>query len=206
MNVLAIETSTDWCGVALVQDGICSCKIEEQIPRKHAEQLPLFYETVKDQTNLDDIQLDGVAISIGPGSFTGLRVGLGFAKGLAFAKDLPIIPVPTLQIMASSGKAPSDNFTVLLYSHRDIVYFQKFSGLKPTTPEKASTWDSVEPNSAAIHYGCEKLLTNEAFQSVPPSAEMTGILAEKHFDDWVQDNAYDLVPNYISPFELGHKK
>ena len=55
MNILAIDTSTDWCGIALVQHGECRYKIEEQIPRKHAEKLPRFYELLKDQTNLDAV-------------------------------------------------------------------------------------------------------------------------------------------------------
>ena len=103
MNILAIDTSTDWCGIALIQNEKCKYNIEEQIARKHAEKLPRFYESLRDQTNLDELNLNALAVSIGPGSFTGLRVGLGFTKGLAFAKELPIIPVPTLQIMAANS-------------------------------------------------------------------------------------------------------
>ncbi len=206
MNILAIETSTDWCGIALIQDEKCVHKIEEQIPRKHAEQLPLFYESLRDNTKLDKITLDGIAVSIGPGSFTGLRVGLGFGKGLAFAQDLPIIPVPTLLVMAANGGLKTDKFSVLMYSHRDIVYSQEFSDLKPVGQEKVDTWDSFDHTEAAIHYGCEKLMQDNHYLSVPPTAEMTGLLAEKHYADWIQENPYDLVPNYISPFELGPKK
>ncbi len=206
MNILGIETATDWCGVALIQDGECTAKIEEKIPRQHAEKLPLFYQALNDQSNLGDIQLDGIAISIGPGSFTGLRVGLGYAKGLAFAKDLPIIPVPTLQVLAANSGMENEEFSVLLYSHRDVVYVQKYAGSEPISVEEVKTWENIDHSGIGIHYGCEKLMDGQHYTSVPPSAEMTGILAEKHFADWVNKNPYDLVPNYISPFELGQKK
>ena len=207
MNILSIDTSTNWCGIALVQQGECSYKIEQQIPRKHAEKLPRFYESLKDQVNLDEINLNALAVSIGPGSFTGLRVGLGFTKGLAFAKELPIVPVPTLQIVAANSGLIKDKFTVMMYSHRDIIYYQRFTysnnEYKPINKEKVGSWNSIEHNEATAHYGCEKLMENEIYPSVHPSAEMTGLLAEKNFHEWVLENPYALEPNYISPFELG---
>ena len=207
MNILAIDTSTDWCGIALVQNGECRYKIEEQIPRKHAEKLPRFYELLKDQTNLDEINLNALAVSIGPGSFTGLRVGLGFTKGLAFAKELPIIPVPTLQIIAANSGLIIDKFTVMMYSHRDIIYYQRFTfsnnQYKPINEEKVGSWNSIQHTESAVHCGCEKLVVNQTYPSVHPSAEMAGLLAEKNFNEWVLENPYTLEPNYISPFELG---
>ena len=207
MNILAIDTSTDWCGIALIQNEKCKYNIEEQMPRKHAEKLPRFYESLRDQTNLDELNLNALAVSIGPGSFTGLRVGLGFTKGLAFAKELPIIPVPTLQIMAANSGLIKDEFTVMMYSHRDIIYYQRFTssniGYKPINEEKVGSWNSIEHTESGTHYGCEKLMANETYPSTHPSAEMTGLLAEKNFNDWVLENPYALEPNYISPFELG---
>jgi len=127
LNILAIETSTDWCGIAFIQNEKCQYKIEKRIPREHAEKLPEFYNSLRDKTGLDEINLDAIAVAIGPGSFTGLRVGLGFAKGIAFAKGLPIVPVPTLQIMAANSGLTSEVFTILLYSHGNIVFYQQFS-------------------------------------------------------------------------------
>lgn len=206
MNILAIETSTDWCGIAFIQNGQCSHKIEQKIPRKHAEKLPLFYESLCDKINLNKIELDGIAVSIGPGSFTGLRVGLGFSKGLAFAKQLPIVPVPTLNVIAANSGIEKGEYSVLLYSHRDIVYGQNFSGSIPINEEEAKTWDSINRTGLIVQYGCEKIMVDENYSSVPPSAETTGLLAEKNFHEWVNKSPYDLVPNYISPFELGVKK
>ncbi|MBC8346001.1 MAG: tRNA (adenosine(37)-N6)-threonylcarbamoyltransferase complex dimerization subunit type 1 TsaB [Candidatus Marinimicrobia bacterium] len=210
MNILAIETSTDWCGIAFIQNEKCQYKIDKQIPRKHAEKLPEFYASLKDKIELDDINLDAIAVSIGPGSFTGLRVGLSFAKGIAYAKELPIVAVPTLQTMAANSGLTSDGFTVLLYSHSDIVFYQQFSiiqeCIRAVSEEKACIWNDIEITGESAQYGCDKLLGDEIILSVPPTAEMTGILAEKNFDRWVKKTPYDLVPNYISSFTIGSKK
>ena len=65
------------------------------------------------------------------------------------------------------------------------------------------SWNSIEHTESAVHYGCEKLMENVTYPSAQPSAEMTGLLAEKYFNEWVLENPYALEPNYISPFELG---
>lgn len=129
MNIIAIETATDICGIALIQGGECLEKVEEQIPKKHAEQLPVFYETLMNFSNYNKLKVNAIAVSIGPGSFTGLRVGLGYAKGLAFAKSVPIIPVPTLYAIGANSKVNGE-YSVLLYSHRDIVYSQDFKKIE----------------------------------------------------------------------------
>ena len=97
MNILAIETATEMCGIAYYENGVMQAVEEENIPRQHATSLPMFYKTLQDKTKFSLNILDGIAVSIGPGSFTGLRIGLSFTKGLAYSHDLPIIPVPTLQ-------------------------------------------------------------------------------------------------------------
>ena len=76
MKILAIETSSDICGVALIIDGNCTAIIEESVPRQHAEVLPVLYNKLLDKGQFDLNKIEGIAVSIGPGSFTGLRIGL----------------------------------------------------------------------------------------------------------------------------------
>ena len=201
MNIIAIETATDICGIALIQNGECLEKVEEQIPKKHAEQLPVFYETLMNFSNYNKLKVNAIAVSIGPGSFTGLRVGLGYAKGLAFAKSVPIIPVPTLYAIGANSKVNGE-FSVLLYSHRDIVYSQDFKKNRAFNEPRAIQWEKIDHSKQIFHYGCEKLIKEENYQIITPSAQKVGELATKNYNDWMIAKPYDLVPNYISPFEL----
>ena len=117
MNILSIETSTDWCGIALIVNGKCLKKIQEKTPRGHSENLPTYYNKLINDSKFFDGRIDAISVSIGPGSFTGLRIGLGFAKGLAFSKGLPIIPVPTLETISNSYNHNCTKFRVcLLYT------------------------------------------------------------------------------------------
>ena len=202
MNIISIETATDWCGVALLINDKCEGKVQKKIPRKHSEKLPVFYNRLILSTKFDDNKLDAIAVSIGPGSFTGLRIGLGFAKGLAFAKDIPIIPVPTLDVIARSTDEENDDFSVYLFSHGDIVYHQQYKKGKAINSPKASRWSSINKDSDSVHYGCEELLKSKRNLSVFPKVETVGRLAIENCESWVVKIPYSLVPNYISPFNI----
>jgi len=202
MNIISIETATDWCGVALLINDKCEDKIQKKIPRKHSEKLPVYYNRLMLSTKFDDNKLDAIAVSIGPGSFTGLRIGLGFAKGLAFAKDIPIIPVPTLDVIARSSEEENDDFSVYLFSHSDIVYHQQYKKGKAINSAKASRWSSINKDSYSVHYGCEELLKSKRNLSVFPKVETVGRLAIENCESWVVKIPYSLVPNYISPFNV----
>ena len=214
MKILAIETATEICGVSYIEDNNVIATVEENTPRQHAKSLPLFYEKLVFNTGLKLSDLDGIAISIGPGSFTGLRIGLSYSKGLAFGQGLPLIPVPTLQALMDSGGEYPGAGLVLLYSHRDIVYAQKFScenGSVPQNDPSPYQWKDIEQYvkkmDHVVHWGCNQFIDGfKHVQEGNPSAEIISILAHQHFDEWVINKPYDLVPNYISPFEVGKKK
>ena len=130
MKLLAIETSSDVCGIALLEAAQVVAYREEILNREHAEKLPKFYKKLMDEVELSLIELSGIAISIGPGSFTGLRIGLSFAKGLAFSVNVPLLPISTLLAITESCKLDVDEVSTILHSHKDIVYYQKFSKKK----------------------------------------------------------------------------
>ena len=145
-NILAIETSSNICGISLISKGECIDIIEEESNKKHAEVLPEFYLKLKNSTGfiLDDI--DAIAISIGPGSFTGLRIGLSFAKGLAFSKNLPIIPISTMMSLAYSLKDNKPEGGII-YSHAKRVFYQDIKWDKklpyPIGDIKVSEWNEI---------------------------------------------------------------
>ncbi len=100
MFILSIDTATSVCAVGVMKDDRCITEKSTATERQHNAVLPSLIDTVlqKGGINLSDIKL--IAVSIGPGSFTGLRVGLSFVKGLAFGLGIPVVPVGTLDAIA----------------------------------------------------------------------------------------------------------
>ena len=203
MNIVAIDTSTDWCGISLFIDGKCKELIEKYIPKKHSENLPLFFESLINKSDFKKNRLDAIAVSIGPGSFTGLRIGLGFSKGLAYALNKPIVPVQTLDVIGNHPDVVYNNFLVLLYSHRNIVFKQKFLNKKSEGRPEACEFDEINLNNNIVQYGCNNLLGSRLYKEIHPSADVVGELALRNFDLWKIDKPYSLTSNYISPFEIG---
>lgn len=98
--ILNIETSTEVCSAALTAEGMVLCHNEDFQGRNHAALLSGFVKRCLDHAREHEMKLDAVAVSLGPGSYTGLRIGLSEAKGLAYALDIPLIGVSTLQLLA----------------------------------------------------------------------------------------------------------
>ena len=98
--ILNIETSTDVCSVSVSQDGACIFSQESHEGPNHAVKLGVFVDEAMSFADSHAIPLDAVAVSCGPGSYTGLRIGVSMAKGICFGQDLKLISVPTLELMA----------------------------------------------------------------------------------------------------------
>lgn len=102
ISVLAIETSTPACSVALrMGDTVISRYCEE--PRSHTKLVMSMVDEVLDQASIKATELNGLAVTLGPGSFTGLRIGFATVQGLAFGLDLPVVAVSTLQVMVQTA-------------------------------------------------------------------------------------------------------
>ena len=214
MNILAIETATPVCGIALFRQGELVEIREKTLYREHAEKLPLFFEDLREATNLKLGKLDGIAVSIGPGSFTGLRIGLSYAKGLAFSADIPLVPVSTLLAMCFGSKPKLGIVRCLLHSHKDIAYGQDFwvetSAVIPEGKPEVKTvtehLESLPKECDILHFGCEEQLLEldvPILQAIP-SAGHVGELACDRYDDLVKRDFYKLEPDYMSVFKLGN--
>lgn len=97
--ILHIETSTDVCSVALSKDGFRVFEKEDFSGPNHAERLGTYVEMAMKEAEEKELKLDAVAVSSGPGSYTGLRIGVSMAKGLCYGKDLKLVSIPTLQLL-----------------------------------------------------------------------------------------------------------
>jgi len=98
--ILNIETSTTVCSVCISKDGKVLNFRESSDEKSHAKMLTVFIDELVKEQNVSFNDFDAIAVSMGPGSYTGLRIGVSTAKGLCYAKDLPLIAVNTLQSMA----------------------------------------------------------------------------------------------------------
>ena len=103
--ILCLETATPSCSVALVHNGeVLACE-EDPKGQNHSEKITLFIDSVMKKAGISYDQLDAVAVSMGPGSYTGLRIGVSTAKGICYAVSKPLIAVETLEAMAYGGSS-----------------------------------------------------------------------------------------------------
>ena len=127
--ILCLETATPVCSVAL-NDGCCTIALREtEGQNAHSEKITSFISEVMETANIDYRQLDAVAVSKGPGSYTGLRIGVSTAKGICYAADLPLMAIDTLEAMAYGMKAklgqqiaPDDLLIPMIDARRMEVY------------------------------------------------------------------------------------
>lgn len=131
MTVLGIDTSSSWCGAAVVRDGEPGACRMSDIPRVHAERLLGVIDDCLREAGIGPDGIDGVAVSSGPGSFTGLRVGYSTAKGICVASGCAFLPVPTFEAWSHAAArhmtATGDRiFLVLLAAGKEEVYAGSF--------------------------------------------------------------------------------
>ena len=126
MRILALDTCLAACSVAIWQDGMVLARDWQPMQRGHAEALLPMLENVRTQAGLDYAAFDRLAVSIGPGSFAGVRVGLAAARGICVARNLPLVGVNTLELMAAAIAVDAP-IGVALDARNDQVYFQAFA-------------------------------------------------------------------------------
>jgi tRNA threonylcarbamoyladenosine biosynthesis protein TsaB len=142
MKLLAIDTALESCSVAVLADGAEPVIVSEVIGRGHAERLFGMVETAMRDAGLGFGDLDRIAVTVGPGSFTGLRVGIAAARGFALVLRCELVGIGTLDVHAWSAREAAGPVAVLavLDAHRDEIYGQRFraDGTSDGTPEVAS--------------------------------------------------------------------
>jgi tRNA threonylcarbamoyladenosine biosynthesis protein TsaB len=127
MIILALDTCLGACSVALRRDGVTLGALSEPTARGHQERLAPMTRDLMAGSGLEFTALDRVGVTVGPGSFTGLRVGLAFAKGLAFALRRPCVGVGTLEALAA-GLGNGGPRAAVIDAGRGRVYIQLFDG------------------------------------------------------------------------------
>lgn len=130
-TVLNIETATTNCSVSIGKDGLVIDLLEDNNHAySHAERLHVYINTILQRNNLTGKDIDAVAVSKGPGSYTGLRIGVSAAKGLCFAWDVPLISIPTLTSLAHQVTHKEGFIVSMLDARRMEVYAAVFDSEK----------------------------------------------------------------------------
>ena len=224
--ILCLETATPSCSVALIHDGnVLQCE-EEPKGQNHSEKLTLFIDSVMKKAGVRFNQLDAVAVSMGPGSYTGLRIGVSTAKGLCYATDAPLIAIDTLHAMAFGGKTlihndnDSDIFIPMIDARRMEVYAALYERSLQTAQDtsaivvEAHTFDQWLDKRPVVFFGngaakCQDIIRHpnaHFIADIVPLAQHMMPLAEKKMAlGQTEDVAY-FEPFYLKDFVAGKPK
>ena len=218
--ILNIETATKNCSVALAQEGkIILCKEIAEEGYSHAERLHVFIEEIIHEAGITFQDLTAIAVSQGPGSYTGLRIGVSAAKGLCFALNLPLIAVDTLQILASQAKVKEGFIVPMLDARRMEVYSAIFNFKLEKQREiqaEIVTEASFETISETVYFvgdcaeKCQSVLVKPNFIffkeiKYPSAKEMCAISFTKFQQSNFVDVAY-FEPYYLKDFMITTSK
>lgn len=226
-NILNIETSTEVCSVALTSEGQVLDHRENYVGQTHATLLSQYVKEMLDYARSRELKLDAIAVSIGPGSYTGLRIGLSEAKGLAFGLDVPLIGVNTLQLLTVSTMfnhfIDEDKvlYVPMIDARRMEVYTAAYTpALAPLLEPQAMILDEhsfeslLEQGYALVLMGngsdkARQVLTRDGvlfIEGVKPVAVDMMALAEKAYreKDFI-DVAYS-TPLYLKEFQATKPK
>lgn len=220
MNILCIETSTNCCSAAICKDGVAVVSKENLTGANHASELPVFIEQLLAIARASQWQIDAVALSEGPGSYTGLRIGTSIAKGLCYGMNIPLIPINTLQILCQSvdnrhlTSGTNVIYCPMIDARRMEVYTALYdaSTLNPITEVTAqvinnqSFSEELKVNKIC-YFGngadkCQSVITSPNAMFIPnivPQASFMGLLAERSAALDVKQMAY-YEPFYLKEF------
>lgn len=222
--ILSIETGTDICSVALANDGELMALRESDEGRDHAKKVALFVDELLRETGVQPSDLDAIAVGKGPGSYTGLRIGVSFAKGMCYALDIPLIAIGSLDALTEVAREDYDagildieeeewakaKLCSLVDARRMEVYAEVFDNEGKALTDVAAevvTEDSFKEwrKDKFVIFGngakkCTELLSDAIFVDIAPSARGIVRLAEESFKaQKFEDLAY-FEPFYLKEF------
>jgi len=217
--ILNIETATKNCSVALAKNGeTILCKEMSEKGFSHAEKLHLFIEEIIQEAGITFSDLSAVAVSQGPGSYTGLRIGVSAAKGLCYALEIPLISVDTLTVLANQLQIENGIIIPMIDARRMEVYSAIFNAKKEMIREVQaeiltdSTFSDIDDAVYFVGDSNEKaktILSKSNFNFVdsvfyPSAKEMSAISYKKFLNNSFEDVAY-FEPYYLKDFMLQTK-
>lgn len=225
-TILNIETSSKKCSVALTKDGVVEFEMEDSSEMNHAVSLAPYVERCMEELKRKEEKLNAVAVSLGPGSYTGLRIGLSLAKGLCYSLDIPLIAISTLKILAVKAMFRNiiwegdEIILCMIDARRMEVYAGGYDfGLNTVFEEQPVILDQ---NSFSSLYNHRKVIFigngSDKFRDIykgnngvwlgnlePNARDMTA-LSEKYFRERKFADVAYVTPNYIKDFHATKPK
>ncbi len=226
-KILHIETATKVCSVCYSENGKYITGRETHVANSHSELIAVYIKEILEETSIKVHGLDAVAVSMGPGSYTGLRIGVSAAKGLCYAADKPLIAVPTLRSMAYGASTQvNDNKTDVLFcpmidARRMEVYAAFYDHdnnerreVKAEIIDENSYIDLLEKHKVYFFGNgapkCEKILgkhPNAMFlEGIEPSAKYMVPLTDKLYREKTFEDVAYFEPFYLKDFIAGKPK
>ena len=157
-SILAIDTSSAWCSVALSVDDKVAVLKHEAVSAGASQLLLPWIETLLAQADIPLSKLDAIAIGVGPGAFTGVRLGIAVVQGLAIGAQLPVIPVASLDALAmqlvqtshfKSSKA--NNFVLAIDARMDEIYWARFEMIDASSPKRVGQIHLSKPEEINLN-------------------------------------------------------
>ena len=216
--ILSIDTSTKVCSVALHQDGKLLAINELYTEKSHSGMLTTLCDNVVKYAGFSLKSLDAVAVAKGPGSYTGLRIGVSTAKGFCFALDKPLIAVNTLEAMAYQLKdfyAETHLLCPMIDARRMEVYCQILDNQMNVISETEakiindSSFSKILDEKKIVFFGdgaakCQAEITHKNAVFLPievhPSAKTVGLVATKSYEKSLFENVVTFEPFYLKDF------
>ncbi|GAA4894448.1 tRNA (adenosine(37)-N6)-threonylcarbamoyltransferase complex dimerization subunit type 1 TsaB [Flaviramulus aquimarinus] len=213
--ILNIETATTNCSVSISKNNeSIALKEDNDKSYSHAERLHVYIDNVLQEAHINREEIDAIAVSKGPGSYTGLRIGVSAAKGLCFALDKPLIAIPTLDALAHQVRINDGIIVAMLDARRMEVYaaiydanYKQIRDTEAQILDEKAFEDYFEQGKVYfIGNGVEKTKTlidhpNAVFieGKLPSSKEMGSLAYDKYKKSDVEDLAY-FEPYYLKDF------
>ena len=223
--ILSIETGTDICSVALANDGELMALRESDEGRDHAKKVAVFVDELLKETGVQPSDLDAIAVGKGPGSYTGLRIGVSFAKGMCYALNIPLIAVGSLDALTEVAREDfeagildieDDEWSAarlcpMVDARRMEIYTQIFdtngTALTDVSAEviDEQSFASWRNNGKFVIFGngakkCCDALTDAIYVPVTPSARGIVVLAEQAFNRGCFEDLAYFEPFYLKDF------
>lgn len=214
--ILNIETATTNCSVSIAQEGlVVAFKEIAELNYSHAEQLHVFIQEVLLEAAISLSDIKAIAVSKGPGSYTGLRIGVSAAKGLCYALNIPLIAIPTLKSLSLQCQPKAGEVVLPMLDARRMevyisAYDHKGEELHPTEAKileenSLSQWIASYSKVYFIGSGAQKAFevhhqsNISVLDTLPSAKEMAGLSFQKYMAKDFEDVAY-FEPYYLKDF------